>query len=281
MMSRRLPLSKGITYVVVTVTALILVYPLLWMLSSSFKPESLIFREMGIWPTGFTLENYKYGWRGVAGVTFTTFYLNTFFIVGLAIIGNVLTCSMAAYAFSRIDFTLKKTLFAAMLVTIMLPYHVVLIPQYMIFHQLGWVNTYLPLTVPKFLASDAFFIFLMVQFIRTLPQELDQAAIVDGCNPVQIYTKIILPLLTPAVVTTTIFTFIWTWNDFFSQLIYISSPRLFTVSLGLRMFLDSEGTSNWGAMFAMSMVSLLPVLLFFVFFQRLIIDGIATSGLKG
>nr|WP_026021551.1 carbohydrate ABC transporter permease [Paenibacillus senegalensis] len=280
-MSRRLPLSKGITYVVVTVTALILVYPLLWMLSSSFKPESLIFREMGIWPTGFTLENYKYGWRGVAGVTFTTFYLNTFFIVGLAIIGNVLTCSMAAYAFSRIDFTLKKTLFAAMLVTIMLPYHVVLIPQYMIFHQLGWVNTYLPLTVPKFLASDAFFIFLMVQFIRTLPQELDQAAIVDGCNPVQIYTKIILPLLTPAVVTTTIFTFIWTWNDFFSQLIYISSPRLFTVSLGLRMFLDSEGTSNWGAMFAMSMVSLLPVLLFFVFFQRLIIDGIATSGLKG
>lgn len=281
MMSRRLPLSKGITYVVVTVTALILVYPLLWMLSSSFKPESLIFREMGIWPTGFTLENYKYGWRGVAGVTFTTFYLNTFFIVGLAIIGNVLTCSMAAYAFSRIDFTLKKTLFAAMLITIMLPYHVVLIPQYMIFHQLGWVNTYLPLTVPKFLASDAFFIFLMVQFIRTLPQELDQAAIVDGCNPVQIYTKIILPLLTPAIVTTTIFTFIWTWNDFFSQLIYISSPRLFTVSLGLRMFLDSEGTSNWGAMFAMSMVSLLPVLLFFVFFQRLIIDGIATSGLKG
>ena len=146
--------------------ALVMIYPLLWMISSSFKPDAVIFREMGLWPTSFTLENYKAGWRGVSGISFTTFYMNTFFVVALAIIGNLLTCSMAAYAFSRLDFTLKKTLFAAMLATIMLPYHVVLIPQYMIFHQLGWINTYYPLIVPKFLATDAFFIFLMVQFIR-------------------------------------------------------------------------------------------------------------------
>ena len=273
--------SKWMIYVIVTAFALVMIYPLLWMISSSFKPQSIIFRDMGLWPTSFTLENYKAGWRGVSGISFTTFYINTLMIVALAIIGNILTCSMAAYAFSRIDFTLKKTLFAAMLATIMLPYHVVLIPQYMIFHQLGWINTYYPLIVPKFLATDAFFIFLMVQFIRGLPQELDQAAIVDGCNPIQIYKRITLPLLQPALVTTSIFTFIWTWNDFFSQLIYISTPRLFTISLGLRMFLDSEGTSNWGSMFAMSTLSLVPVFLFFIFFQRLIIDGISTSGLKG
>jgi len=193
----------------------------------------------------------------------------------------VASCSMAAYAFARLDFSLKKLCFAVMFGTIMLPHHVVLIPQYLLFYKLGWVNTYLPLFVPKLLATDAFFIFLMVQFIRGIPSELDKAARVDGCGTVQIFTRILFPLMTPALVTTSIFTFIWTWNDFLSQLIYISNPKLFTVTLALRAFLDTTGQSAYGSLFAMSIVSLVPVLIFFILFQRLLIEGITTSGLKG
>lgn len=221
------------------------------------------------------------GWRGLTGIPFTTYYVNTFFLIAMVIIGNIITCSMAAFAFARLQFTLRNLWFAIMLGTIMLPYHVVLIPQYILFNELNWINTYLPLIVPKFLATDAFFIFLMVQFIRGIPKELDQAAIVDGCNPLQVFVRILFPLLQPALVTTAIFSFIWTYNDFFSQLIYISNPEKFTIALGLRMFFDNQGESAWGAMFAMSVVSLLPVFIFFVLFQRLIIEGVSTTGLKG
>lgn len=268
-------------YVVVTAMGLLMMYPLFWLVSSSFKPDNIIFNDLSLWPRQFTLENYKIGWRGLSGIPFTTFYWNTFIVVSLVIIGNILTCSMAAFAFARLDFTLRRLFFALMLGTLMLPYHVVLIPQYIIFNQLSWVDTYLPLIVPKFLATDAFFIFLMVQFIRGIPHELDQAAIVDGCNPIQIYARIIFPLLQPALVTTAIFSFIWTYNDFFSQLIYVSNPQKFTIALGLRMFFDNQGESAWGAMFAMSIVSLIPVFVFFVAFQRLIIEGVSTTGLKG
>ncbi len=274
-------LSKAARYVVVTLMGLILMYPLLWLISSSFKPDNVIFQNMSLLPRPFTLENYAIGWRGLTGIPFTTYYVNTFFLIAMVIIGNIITCSMAAFAFARLQFTLRNLWFAIMLGTIMLPYHVVLIPQYILFNELNWVNTYLPLIVPKFLATDAFFIFLMVQFIRGIPKELDQAAIVDGCNPLQVFVRILFPLLQPALVTTAIFSFIWTYNDFFSQLIYISNPEKFTIALGLRMFFDNQGESAWGAMFAMSVVSLLPVFIFFVLFQRLIIEGVSTTGLKG
>lgn len=272
--------QQKVLFTVVLILALVMIYPLLWMISSSLKPESLIFRELGLIPSQITLENYIQGWKGFSGISFTTFFTNSFIIVAFAILGNLISCSMAAYAFARLQFDLKSLMFSIMFLSIMLPYHVVLIPQYVMFHNLGWVNTFLPLIVPKFLATDAFFIFLMVQFIRGLPVELDNAARVDGCGPVQIFIRIIFPLLTPALVTTSIFTFIWTWNDFFSQLIYISNPRLYPVSLALRAFLDATSDSAWGSLFAMSILSLVPIFIFFVLFQRLLIDGIATTGLK-
>jgi multiple sugar transport system permease protein len=266
---------------VAVIGSYVMLYPLLWMLSASFKPKSEIFRDAGLLPKTVTLENYINGWQGIGGISFGHFFANSFFLVILAIIGNILTCSMAAYAFARLDFSMKKTFFGIMLASLMLPHHVTLIPQYVFFFQLKWIDTYLPLLVPKFLAAEAFFIFLMVQFIRGLPYELDQAATVDGCGPIQTYTRIIFPLLLPALVTTAIFTFIWTWNDFFSQLIYISNPQKLTVTLALRSFLDSMGDSSWGYLFAMSVLSLLPIFLFFVFSQRLLIEGISTTGLKG
>jgi multiple sugar transport system permease protein len=260
--------------------ALVMLYPLLWMLASSLKPEDQIFTDLSLIPEEVILSNYVEGWSG-AGQSFGTFFTNSLIVCVGAVVGNVVACSMAAYAFARLDFRFKGFWFALMLLTIMLPQHVTLIPQYAIFLGLDWVNTYLPLIVPKFLATDAFFIFLMVQFIRGLPAELDDAAKVDGCGPFGVYWRIILPLLVPALTTTAIFTFLWTYDDFFSQLIYLSDTGLYTVPLGLRLFLDSTGQSSWGPMFAMSVVSLLPTFAFFLLFQRWIVEGISTTGLKG
>jgi multiple sugar transport system permease protein len=262
------------------VGALVMTYPLLWMLASSLKPEDQIFTDLSLVPEEFVLSNYVEGWNA-AGQSFGTYFINSLIVCVGAVAGNLIACSMAAYAFARLDFRFKRLWFALMLLTIMLPQHVTLIPQYAIFLSLDWVNTYLPLIVPKFLATDAFFIFLMVQFIRGLPGELDDAAKVDGCGPFGVYWRIILPLLVPALTTTAIFTFLWTYDDFFSQLIYLSDTALFTVPLGLRLFLDSTGESSWGPMFAMSVVSLLPTFAFFLLFQRWIVEGISTTGLKG
>ncbi|MGH3086965.1 MAG: carbohydrate ABC transporter permease [Rubrobacteraceae bacterium] len=259
--------------------AVVMLYPLLWMLSSSFKPADEIFGNPGLWPEEFVVQNYTEGWFGL-GPSFGRFFMNSFIVSIGAVVGNVVACSMAAYAFARLEFRYKPIWFALMLVSIMLPIHVLLVPQYVLFLNIGWVNTFLPLIVPKFLAVDAFFIFLMVQFIRSLPRELDDAAKVDGCGPVQVYWRIILPLLVPALVTTSIFTFIWTWDDFFSQIIYLNDVTNYTVPLALRAFLDSSGESSWGPMFAMATLSLIPTFVFFLTFQKFIVEGISTTGLK-
>jgi multiple sugar transport system permease protein len=260
--------------------ATLMLYPLLWMLSSSFKPETFIFRDLGLWPTEFTLEHYSHGWTALR-VPFSRFYLNSFIVVGLTVIGNVLSCSVTAYAFARLNFSLKRFWFAIMLVTIMLPYHVTLIPQYVLFHHLGWVNTFLPLFVPNFLATNAFFIFLIIQFIRGIPLDLDQAAMVDGASAFQIYRLVILPISKPALVTTAIFTFIWNWDNFFSNLLYLNRITMWTVPLGLRAFVDSVGATSYGPLFAMSILSLVPVFIFFIVAQRQLVEGISTTGLKG
>jgi multiple sugar transport system permease protein len=168
-----------------------------------------------------------------------------------------------------------------MLATLMLPHHVILIPQYILFREFDWLNTYLPFFIPKILATDAFFIFLLVQFFRAIPRDLDEAARLDGCGHVRIFLRIILPLSKPALATTAIFTFIYSWNDFFTPLIYLTDTSLYTVPLALRSFIDATASSAFGSLFAMSIVSLLPVLGIFIAFQKLLVEGIATSGMKG
>ena len=204
---------------------------------------------------------------------------STLLVVG-CVIGNLFACTLTAYAFARLRFWGRNIAFAMMLMTLMLPIHVVIVPQYIIFSQTGWVNTMLPLILPKFLATDAFFVFLMVQLIRGIPRELDEAARIDGCGHFRIFFQVILPLMLPALATTTIFTFMWMWNDFFGSLIYLTSPENFTVPLALKSFLDTQGSSDWGAMFAMSVVSLIPLFLVFLFGQRFLIKGFATTGIK-
>jgi len=188
---------------------------------------------------------------------------------------------VAAYAFARLRFPLRGMWFAIMIATLLLPSHVLLVPQYVLFNYFGWINTPLPLIVPKLLATEAFFIFLMVQFMRGIPRELDEAAKIDGCSAYGIFWHVILPLSRPALVTTAIFSFIWTWNDFLTQLVYLSGVENYTIPVGLRMFQDSGGENQIGPMFAMAVLSLLPVFLFFVAFQRLLVQGINTTGLKG
>ncbi|MDX8051688.1 carbohydrate ABC transporter permease [Lentzea sp. BCCO 10_0798] len=257
----------------------VMLYPVLWMVASSLRPGDEIFRSPGLILDGLQTENYTEGWNALTP-SFGTYLLNSAILVLGCIVGNLVSCSMAAYAFARLQFTGKRWWFGIMLGTIMLPIHVIIVPQYVLFSNIGWVNTFLPLIVPKILATDAFFVFLMVQFIRGLPRELDEAARIDGCGHPRIFLQIILPLMTPALATTTIFTFIWTWNDFFSQLIYLTDPDMYTVPVALRSFVDSTVATSWGSQFAMSVVSLLPIFLAFLVGQRYLVKGIATTGGK-
>ncbi|MGO4569489.1 carbohydrate ABC transporter permease [Rhizobium sp. 2YAF20] len=259
--------------------SIVMLYPLLWMLSGSVKNQNEIFGQASLIPSQLDFSSYVRGWFG-GQVTFGRFFWNSLVIALLSVLGNVISCSLAAYAFARLSFWGRNFWFALMLGTLMLPYHVTLIPQYILFLKLGWVKTMLPLVVPKFLAVDAFFIFLMVQFFRGIPRELDEAAMMDGCSPWRIYWRIMLPLSLPVLATAAIFSFIWTWDDFFGPLIYLSDVNTYTVQLGLRSFVDATGNSDWSSLFAMSSLSLIPVFLIFLFFQRLLIDGIATAGLK-
>ena len=218
-MTGQIRYKKMLLHLFIIAFGIVMLYPILWLISSSFKPEALIFSDVRLWPKQVTLDNYINGWAGFGDLHFGRFFMNSFVISFICVVGNLVTCSMAAYAFGRLNFRLKKFWFAVMMVTIMLPYHVTVVPQYILFRDLGWVDSILPLTVPKLLATDAFFIFLMVQFFRSLPKELDESATIDGCGPVQIYTRIILPLAVPALITTVIFTFMWNWDDFFSPLL--------------------------------------------------------------
>jgi multiple sugar transport system permease protein len=273
------PVRSAAKHTGLSLLALIMLYPVLWMVVSSLRPNNEIFRSPGIVLDSLRFANYADGWTALSA-PFSTYLLNSAIVVLGCIVGNLVSCSMAAYAFARLDFTGRKLFFAIMLGTIMLPIHVIIVPQYILFSQLDWINTFLPLIVPKLLATDAFFVFLMVQFIRGLPRELDEAARIDGAGHPRIFLRVILPLMLPALATTTIFTFIWTWNDFFSQLIYLTDPDMYTVPVALRSFVDSTVATSWGSMFAMSVVSLLPIFLAFLLGQRYLVKGIATTGIK-
>ena len=271
---RRLLIHLGLI-----IFAMVMIYPLLWMVSASLKPLDEIFADPSLLPSTFEWGNYVDGWTALPH-PFHQYIFNSMVIVAGAIVGNLVSCSMAAYAFARLNFPLKGMLFAIMLATIMLPIHVVIIPQYILFNNFGWIDTFWPLIVPKLLATDAFFIFLMVQFIRGLPRELDEASQIDGCSYWGTFLRVIVPLCTPALATTAIFTFIWTWNDFYSQLIYLRDIDLQTVPLALRLFLDAQGQTSWGSLFAMSIVALGPIFGFFLAGQRYLVRGIATTGIK-
>ncbi|MCC2594041.1 carbohydrate ABC transporter permease [Tessaracoccus sp. OS52] len=270
-----------IWFAVLTVIALIVLYPLVWLVFSTFKPNGEFGVNMGLLPNNPTVENYIKVSEGIAGVPMWKFFLNSFIIAGSSVVGVLLSASMAAYAFARVNFKGVGIFFTAMIGTLLLPFHVVIIPQYIMFNQLGMVDTYWPLILPKFLATDAFFVFLMVQFIKQMPREMDEAAKIDGAGHMRIFFSIILPLIKPALITCAIFAFIWAWNDFLAPLIYLTSPENYPLPIALRLYNDQTSTSDYGATVTASFVALIPILIFFIVFQRFLVDGVATQGLKG
>jgi multiple sugar transport system permease protein len=268
--------------ILIVILAVVL-YPLIWMVGTSFKSPEEIASNIGLIPQNFTPGNFSAGWQKF-DIGFGRFFMNSAMVSALTVVGNTVSCLLAAYAFGRLRFRGRKFWFAIMIATLLLPGHVLIIPQYILFRTLGWVGgdwPYLPLLVPQFLATEAFFVFLIVQFMRGIPRELDEAAKIDGASPYAVFKHVILPLSRPALVTTAIFSFIWTWNDFFRQLVYLSELQDYTAPVALTLFIDSTSESSVGPMFAMSLLSLIPVFMFFVAFQRMLVEGINTSGLKG
>jgi len=267
-----------IKHLLLIVAGTAMVYPLVWMVSASVRHNWDIFGNLNLLPSEFVWQNYPDGWNAQS-FSFGTYLRNSLTITLGVITGNLVSCTLAAYGFSRLRWRGRKIAFGFMLMTLMLPLYVLIIPQFIMWSRLGLVNTFAPLIVPSFLATSPFFIFLLVQFFRGIPSQLDEAAKIDGAGHFRIFFQVLLPNLTPALGTTAIFSFIWTWNDFLSQLLYLTRPENQTVAVALRNFADAEGTS-WGPLFAMSTVSLIPVFAVFLFGQRFLVQGIATTGLK-
>lgn len=271
--------GRIITYIILIFAAVICLFPFLWMVSTSFKETSEIYKmPPDLIPTNPTVQNYIEGWKGA---DFGLFFKNSLFITIIATIGTVLSSAFVAYGFARFKARFSGLLFTILLATMMLPTQVTLIPQYLMYNKMGMVNTYFPLLIPSWLGGGAFNIFLFIQFFRTLPKELDEAAKIDGANSFQIFTKIMLPAVKPVMLAVLVMSLVYNWNDFFSPLIYLNDNKKFTIAIGLQFFKGSQGNVQIGQMMAMSLVALLPVLIIFAVCQKYFIQGIKMSGLKG
>jgi multiple sugar transport system permease protein len=268
---------KIITYIIVTLGAFISIIPFLWMLSTSLKAPSEVLLFPPKWiPSRPMFSNYREIFNFLP---FFTFIKNSVIVTFASMVGQIISSSLVAFGFGRMRFPGRDALFMVMLSTLMLPYAVTMIPVYVIFRSLGWLNTFKPLIVPAFLGNP-FFIFLLRQFIMTIPIELDEAAKIDGCSSFRIFYQIIIPLCKPALTAVVVFSFVGSWNDFLAPLIYLSDIEKYTISVGLRMFQGQYGT-YFHLLMAASTVALLPVLILFFFAQRYFIEGITLTGLKG
>lgn len=283
MKTQKKQFSKVVRYVVLSIAGIIMIYPLIWMFFATFKSTTEIFSSTKLLPSKYSFDAYIKGWVGVGGDTnFTDFFLNSFQLAIPVVILTVLSSMVVAYGFARFQFTGKKILFTLMIGTLMLPDAVIVVPRYLLFNKLGWLNTYLPFWVPAALACNAFFTYMLVQFLRGIPKSLDESAKIDGCGPVGILVRILMPLMKPALFSAGLLQLITIWNDFFDPLIMINSVNKYPLALGLRMSIDSSGaTVAWEQIMAMSLLTILPLIILFFSAQRYFIEGIATTGLKG
>ena len=278
---KRKSVQTIIWFVALSALTLLVLYPLIWLVFATFKPNAEFGQNPGLLPDNPTIGNYLKVLEGIGGVPLWRFFFNSLVLAVGAVIGTVASSALAAYAFARVNFKGAGALFAGMIGTLLLPFHVIIIPQYIMFNRLDLMDTYWPLLLPKFLATEAFFVFLIVQFMRAIPRDMDEAARIDGAGHWRIFWTILLPLIKPALITCAIFAFIWTWNDFLSPLLYISSPENYPLPIALRLYNDQTSSSDYGATVAVSFLALVPILLFFLVFQRFLIEGVATQGLKG
>ncbi|WP_245535052.1 carbohydrate ABC transporter permease [Leadbettera azotonutricia] len=251
------------------------------MFFASFKTNSEIFSEINLFPREFNFNAYRDGWKGVANNTFTRFFSNSFLLVIPTALLTVISSTLVAYGFARFEFKGKRIMFLVLLSTLMLPNSILLIPRYSIFLTLNTLDSFSPFYLMAVFACYPFFTYMLVQFIRGIPRELDESARMDGCGSFRTLISILLPLLKPALFSAGLLQFLWTYNDYFNPLIYVNSVKKFPVSLALRLTMDAETVIIWKNIMAMSCLAVLPVVILFFLCQRYFIEGIATTGLKG
>ena len=259
--------------------AILMLVPLVWMVSTSLKDEGDVFLIPVQWiPKHIRWNNYP---EALTFVPYARYFLNSVEVTGLSVLGTVLSSSLVAFAFARLRGPGKNVLFVILLSTLMLPGEVTLVPVYLFFRKLGWLDTYLPLVVPSWFGSNAFYIFLLRQFFLTLPTELDDAAKIDGASLFHIYARIVMPLSKPALASVAIFAFFAHWNSFLPPLIYLNSSEKYTLPVGLRLFLSTLSNSHWNYLMAATVVAIIPPLALFFFAQRYFIEGAVLTGVKG
>lgn len=272
--------KKAGIYIIITAAAVIVGYPLIWLFFAAFKENAEIFTSVRLFPRQFTLEGFINGWRSTAAVPFSVFLWNSCKLVFPTVVLTVASACLVAYGFSRFEFKGRRLLMTVMLSTMMLPNTVIMIPRYILFNGFGWLNSYIPFYAMAAFAVNPFFTYLLVQFFRGIPTDLDEAAYIDGAGKWQILIRIVLPLAKAPIVSAALFQTVWTWNDFFNPLLYIDRVAKYPVSLGLRLAIDADSVVNWNSIIAMSCVSMLPVIILFISMQKYFVQGIATTGLK-
>lgn len=267
-----------LVYGIIVAGAVVMLIPLVWLLSSSFKDQARIFLFPPQWiPNPWRFDNYS---KVFEQIPFARFYLNTVVVTALAMLGQIAAASLVAFGFARLRFPGRDALFLVLLSTIMIPYHVTLIPTFVLFRILGWLDTYAPLIIPYWLGGGAFYIFLLRQFYMRLPLELDDAARIDGASTFGIYWRVVLPQATPALGVMAVFTFLGHWNDFFNPLIYLNTTDYYTLALGVNLF-RYYNTTQWNLLMAASVMATLPCIVLYAVAQRYFIQGIVFTGLKG
>ncbi|KAB1436013.1 carbohydrate ABC transporter permease [Candidatus Galacturonibacter soehngenii] len=275
-------INLTLTYIFIIVVGIIMVYPIIWMFFTTFKENAEIFGSTKLLPSSYSLSSFVEGWKSNGGnQTYTNFFINTFVMVIPTTLLTIASCAVVAYGFARFKFPGKKGLFMLLIATLMLPNAVIIIPRYSLYNSFGWIDTYLPFYVPALLATYPFFIFMLIQFMRGLPRELDESAYMDGCGTFRVFWNILLPLMKPALFSAGLFQFMWTYNDYLNSLIFINSTSRYTISLALRLSLDSESVVQWNKVMAMAFIAVLPLIILFFLAQKYFVEGISTTGLKG
>ena len=258
-----------------------MLYPIIWMFFSTFKTNAEIFGSTKLLPSSFSLQSYIDGWNVNGRITYATFFFNSFKMTIITTLLTVFSCSIVAYGFARFKFPGKKIFFGILITTMMLPDSVLIIAKYSLFNSMKLLDSFKPFYLQAILACYPFFVFMLIQFIRGLPRELDESAYIDGCSEIKVFFKILVPLMKPALFSAGLFQFMWTYNDYTNVLLYINSVKKYTLSLALRLSLDAESVIQWNKVMAMSFLSLVPLIVLFFAAQKYFVEGIATSGLKG
>ena len=273
-----------IRYVILIVVGIIMIYPLLWMVSATFKSNNEIFSGIGLIPKKVTFDGYKNAMKSYGGdINIFKAMLNTYSYVIPKVIFTVISSVVTAYGFSRFEFKGRNFLFAVLISTLFLPQVVLNVPQYVLYNQFGWIDSkyYLPLIVPTIFASETYFVFMLIQFMRNISKEMEEAAKIDGCNTVQILIRIICPMIKPAMVSCALFQFMWSSNDFMGPLLYVKTPSRYPASLFVKLSMDADTGFDWNRVLAVSLISIIPSLVVFFLAQNSFVEGITAGSVKG